>query len=280
MAYLLSESVAEDNQADGALSKISLEKPGGLRGESWMTIQTHQAQALVLGRKKTASKEAIIGLLDFGRRMRVLWLSARADDPFADWFMVQIEASMHSARSFLLEKTGHFEQVLNSMAGIDVSVAQSVEPLRLQLVFNNPYGYQGAYLVTDFDRLCRSVLTALHVGLINRKQAYKILENAGRPIRKTFELAARWKFTGVTRDDLRVKNQNAVRAIGIFGECPDPIARGEKRASISPEIPLHRPVGSPAESTAGPESTTSPDQAQAIADSEEPITVRQFECND
>ncbi len=212
------------------------EQPGGLRSETRMTIQTRQAQKIVVGRRRGKDVQPIIGLLDFGRRMKLLWLSAQADDPYADWYLLRIEQSINEAKTGIVEKKQWLDEVLNAMDGFDVGIAHSLEPIQVSIVFQNPYGYMGAYLVSDYDALCCSVFTASHIGLIDRKMANSIMAAAGKSIRRTFDLVAKWKFTGVTREDIQVKNPSGMRAIETYGECPEPILAKIKRANICPEI--------------------------------------------
>jgi hypothetical protein len=55
--------------------------PGALHGQIWLTVQTNQAQQLIHGRAGTPDKPAIIGLIGFADRLRVIWQAARHDDP-------------------------------------------------------------------------------------------------------------------------------------------------------------------------------------------------------
>ena len=155
--------------------KSPREQPGGLRSETSMTLQTRQAQKLVLGRKRSKDVEPIIGLLDFGRRMKLIWLSAEADDPYADWFLLKIEASLQEARQLVQDKSSWLDNILNDLEGFDIKMASSLQPIHVPIYFQNPYGYMGAYLVADYDALARSVFTARHIGLIDRHTAEKIL---------------------------------------------------------------------------------------------------------
>jgi len=235
MVTITEEKTEETKQVQAAPRSIA-EQPGGLRSETRMTIQTRQAQKIVVGRRKGKDIQPIIGLLDFGRRMKLLWLSAQADDPYADWYLLKIETSINDAKTVILEKTDWLDEVLNSMDGFDVGIAHSLEPIQVSIVFQNPYGYMGAYLVSDYDALCCSVFTASHIGLIDRKMANSVMDAAGRSVRRTFDMAAKWKFTGVTREDIQSQNLSGLRAIETYGECPEPILLKSKRAKISPAI--------------------------------------------
>jgi integrating conjugative element protein (TIGR03761 family) len=227
----------DDTEEKGQVAPRTIgEQPGGLRSETRMTIQTRQAQKIVVGRRSGKGVQQIIGLLNFGRRMKLLWLSAQADDPYADWYLLRIEDAINEAKVVIREKKQWLDNVLNSMEGFDVGIAHSLEPIQVSIVFQNPYGYMGAYLVADYDALCCSVFTASHIGLIDRKTANNIMGAAGKSLRRTFDLVAQWKFTGVTREDIQVKNPSGIRAIETYGECPEPVLAKTKRATISPEI--------------------------------------------
>lgn len=212
------------------------DEPGGLRNNTRMIIQTRQAQKLVTGRKRTSEASAIIGLMDFGRRMKLLWLSAEADDPYADWYLLQIENSIKEARILINEKKSWLDDVLNTMDGIEVEIAQSLKPINISIYFQNPIGYMGAYLVKDYDSLACSVFTARHIGLVDRATAESIIHVTGKAIRRTFTLVSLWKFTGVTREDLKQNNQSSVRALETFGECPEDVISKQTRAKAAPAI--------------------------------------------
>ena len=212
------------------------DEPGGLRNNTRMMIQTRQAQKLVTGRKRTREASAIIGLMDFGRRMKLLWLSAEADDPYADWYLLQIENSIKEARILINEKKSWLDDVLNTMDGIEVEIAQSLKPINISIYFQNPMGYMGAYLVKDYDSLACSVFTARHIGLVDRATAESIIHITGKAIRRTFTLVSLWKFTGVTREDLKQNNQSSVRALETFGECPEDVVSKKARARAAPAI--------------------------------------------
>ncbi|MGH9844996.1 MAG: AcaB family transcriptional regulator, partial [Blastocatellia bacterium] len=73
-------------------------QPGTLRSQVTMEIQTGLAQRLVHGRERGEGVEPIIGVIGFGQRTRALWQAAGDDDPYADWTLLKIEESIHSAK--------------------------------------------------------------------------------------------------------------------------------------------------------------------------------------
>ncbi|MEW7996295.1 MAG: AcaB family transcriptional regulator, partial [Candidatus Thiodiazotropha endolucinida] len=67
-----SETVKRDlpNDADPAVDyTTATARPGTLRGDASIVIQTRQAQKLVYGRRKTEDKAHITGLVRFGMNM-------------------------------------------------------------------------------------------------------------------------------------------------------------------------------------------------------------------
>jgi integrating conjugative element protein (TIGR03761 family) len=237
-------AILEDPKEPVVIPKTIEEQPGGLRSDTRMTIQTREAQKLVVGRRGGKGVQPIIGLLTFGRRMKLIWMAAQNDDPYADWFLLRIESSLEDAREFITEKRKWLDDVLSSLESFDISIATSLEPIVVHINFQNPYGYMGAYLIADYDALCRSVFTAIHIGLIDRKTGSSVIHSAGRAIRRTFELSAQWKLTSINREDVRVKTERALKAIALFGECPEPVLNKEKRAKIAPDIRVKtKPVG-------------------------------------
>lgn len=209
--------------------------PAPLRSEAVLRVQTRQAQKLVNGRDGNVASP-IIGLLSFGNRMRMLWQAAEHDDPYADWFLIQIEKSIEDARVLIQDKVKNLRGVLNAMENVRVDLASSLEPIEVPLQFSNPYGYMGAYLIADYDDLARAVLTGRHVAVIDRDKSQEILNGAGRAIRRTFQLVTGWRYTGVIREDLRQMNQAAARAKELMGELPQDVAEGKRRARHAPSI--------------------------------------------
>ncbi|MGB5648628.1 MAG: TIGR03761 family integrating conjugative element protein [Sedimenticolaceae bacterium] len=216
-----------------------LRQPGALRSQTSMEIQTRQAQRLVYGRRADGGKPAIFGLLRFGTMLRPIWEGAATDDPWADWCLVQIERDLLEAREALEALMAQIQKRLNSLPAMDVAVAQSVEPVKVDLTFTSPYAFMGAYLLADYDTLVRAVLTGRHVGLFDRDTAERTLREGGRIVRRAFNTAQGYKYLGVCREDVRQATQKAARASEMLGSLPQEVIDGSLRAAHAPDI---RPV--------------------------------------
>ena len=227
----------EDKVPEGkAKPSLSREQPGGLRSSMTMSIQTRLAQSMVDGRQRSEKGEQIIGLFAFGHRLKQIWLSAEANDPYADWYLVQIEEGLQRAKQLIGEKHQWIMSIMSGKEGFNINTAESNRPIEVELFFQNPYGYIGAYIIHDYDVLARMVFTAKHIGLLNSDDARIVMQEAGASIRHSFGLSMCWKFTGVTRDDLLENNLNAQRVVSQYGECPAGILSETIRAKASPII--------------------------------------------
>ncbi|MFA7667926.1 MAG: TIGR03761 family integrating conjugative element protein [Burkholderiaceae bacterium] len=230
-------SRALPDNADPAVDyKTVAERPGTLRGDACLVIQTRQAQRLVYGRKLVGQQPGIIGLVRFGMLMKRIWVSAMLDDPYADWYLLQIDETLETGRVEIRQSRNQIDELLGSARGVEITVAHSLKPARVPLQFANPYGYMGAYLVGDYDELVCAVLTARHVGLLSRDHAEQMLQRGGRLIRRTFLLPTQWKHCAVDRTDLEQNNQRAQAARAAMGELPQDVLEGTHRARHAPEI--------------------------------------------
>ena len=81
---MTTEPARTDNPSESAgetRPRTAADHPGALRNETWLTVQTRQAQRLVHGRPAADGKPAIVGLTRFSTLVRQIWTGARAGDP-------------------------------------------------------------------------------------------------------------------------------------------------------------------------------------------------------
>jgi len=225
------------DNADPAVDyATAAERPGTLRGEASLLIQTRQAQRLVYGRRQSQEQAGIIGLVRFGMLMKRIWNAAALDDPYADWFLIQVHEALEAGRTTLWAPRDQVNALLAGVDGVEITIAHSLKPVRVPLRFANPYGYMGAYLVADYDELVCAVLTARHVGLLPRDTAEQILHRGGRAIRRALLIPTQWKHCAVAREDVRQGNQRAETAREAMGELPQDVCDGTRRAGHAPAL--------------------------------------------
>ena len=208
--------------------------PGALRGQVWLTVQTRQAQRLIRGRNGNANKPAIIGLVGFADRLRVIWQAARNDDPYADWWLVKVHEALERARDLVKHEQAALDTQLEQLLALEVAVAESMKPFRIALQFANPYAYRGAQLIAEYDRFVRTLLTAHHVGLLTGAAMESLLNVCARKIRGALAIPQGYHFLNVDRAALQQGTANATRARQVMGEVPDDVMNGTHQAPLAP----------------------------------------------
>lgn len=237
----LSDPATNDDSSPTAASPAApstaeaLPSPGALRSETYLILQTRQAQRLVQGRRAEDGTPGIVGLTRFATLLRPIWNGARADDPYADWWLVRVHDAIEESERELTALKQHIGGLLRQMPGISVSVAQSVEPVRVPLAFSNPYAFRGSYLLSQYDELVRAILTARHVALLDRDRSERLLADAGRHVRRAFTAALGYRFLGINRDDLRLLTARAKQAEDEMGALPKEVLESKLRAPHAPE---------------------------------------------
>lgn len=220
------------------------ERPGALRGGAVLTLHTRQAQRLVKGRSHSAAKPAIIGLIGFANLARSVWHGARADDPFADWWMLQVHEALVQAEKALSQLALGMASCSSGMSALEVAPPSSVKPARVILNFSNPYAFRAAHLIGVLDGLTCKVLSARHVGLLTRDDAGRLLQQAGREVRRALQSPVGYRFLGVTRRDVAQGTAKASQAREAMGELPDDVLTASRRAPHAPAV-AQSPHGSP-----------------------------------
>ena len=229
------EPVTEDLSIEVNRDRTTeLVSPGALRGEIGLTLQTHQALILVQGRAPIADKPAIIGLLGFADRLRVIWGASRNDDPYADWWLIKIDAAIRSATDVIDSQQLAIAEQLSDLTAMDVAVASSEKPTRIRLRFANPYAYQAARLLARFDELICTALTASHVGLLGLNRRQQIQHSGARKLRSLFMLPQAYRLMGLDRTTVRARSGRTNEARQKMGELPADILNGERRAAFAP----------------------------------------------
>ena len=208
--------------------------PGALRGQVWLSLQTRQALQLVRGRNAAGDRPAILGLVQFAERLRLIWQAAREDDPWADWWLIRIHEAIEASARHLQDHTTELEALLARDPAMEVAVASSARPSRVSLQFANPYAYRGARLLAQFDALVCLVLTARRVGLLDSEASHQVIRSAGHKLRSIFTAVHAYRFTGASRESLAHDDEKSDAARAAMGEVPDAIVRREQCAPITP----------------------------------------------
>lgn len=222
-------------RAPVATERGLVDTPGALRSEIWLTLQTRHVQQVFTGRKATPEKPYILGLTRFSAILSQLQVCVDADDPYADWWLIKVEEALQQAAREVKVLRQRVEQQLSSTPGMEVKIAESLHAIRVPLKFRNPFAYSAARILADVDTLVRAVLTARHIGLMDRREAERCLALGTRALRRAMGTALGYKYEGVKRQDIREGNAQAQKARERMGEVPPEVLDGSRRARYAPE---------------------------------------------
>jgi integrating conjugative element protein (TIGR03761 family) len=211
----------------------STPQAGSLRNQASLVIQTRQAQFLLEGR---AGSRGILGLMRFSHIVGDVWRAAQQDDPYADWMLLRVEEAVEKGRAFIAEKNRALGKSLNSLGALRIELANSRQPAIVELGFGTPFGFMGAYLLSDFDELARSALSAQHCALLDRDRAALLIRAGGNAVRRVYQLPTVWKRTGLTREAVRQGTDAAVNAAQLMGKLPDEVLALKRRSKYAPAI--------------------------------------------
>jgi integrating conjugative element protein (TIGR03761 family) len=233
---MIEQATPYTSSSDDAVNSLAKNDgaPGVLRGEVWLTVQSRHAQRLILGRAASLDKPAIIGLVGFADRLRVIWNAARADDPYADWWLIKIDEALERARQRIKKERAALDECIEQQSALQIKVATAEKPYRVQLQFANPYAYWGAHLIAEFDTTARTVLTAKHVGLISSVLAEQSLRGCGGAIRSLFAVPQGYRMLRIDRGAVKAGGETAKQAADLMGELPQAVLLGEQSAALTP----------------------------------------------
>lgn len=214
-----------------------------LRGNIHLVLMSRQAQRLVQGRSGHVEEHrvvpAIIGLFKFAAMLRLIWVGATKNDPYADFWMLKVDHALEKAQKDIEELRAQIDQAFTSVPGeVNVELARSPSPMELSLRFANPYAFTGAYLLGQYDNLVRQTLTARHVGIISHTEALQCLATGGRHMRRAYMSASGYRYLGLSREDMLANNARAEQAREQMGGIPEAIVLGTLRAPHAPPVLL------------------------------------------
>ncbi|WP_060545226.1 PFL_4669 family integrating conjugative element protein [Pseudomonas sp. NBRC 111136] len=210
---------------------------GSLRSSITLTLHTHHAARLWQGRSPRDGVHPILGMPGYIAVTNLLKQASSQDDPYADWFMLQLEEKLLQAKAqirTLTQQVSHVERALPPQ--VDVGDNLNIHPVTLPLFIGSQLGFLAIYLLTDYDVLVRRVLLAHHTALIGRMDMESWIDGGAHVLRSLLGLAQHYRVAGVSRDDMAANNARAREAIDKFGLPPQDILEGARRSQFAPPI--------------------------------------------
>ena len=207
-----------------------------LRSNVWITLRTKVAHQLLRGRNVTG-KHRIAGLFQFAERLRQIAREVVAGDPFADWWLIKVDQGIDRAETQVREAQQELSNLFEELEALHAEPAPSEDQVQVRLVFAVPAAYRAALALAAFDCFVRDVLTAKHVGLIERRAVSELLFPLQRRMRMLFNLPSAYRKTGITRAKYLAEGAEVERAKSLMGPVPFDVLMRERRSPSAP--PLH-----------------------------------------
>ncbi len=226
--------MSDENNLDGT-QQID-RKRFGLRSEVSINLHSYAARNAFDGRRAEGNRAAIIGINRFAGAVKQIFHDARADDPWADWWLIRIDGAVEQAKNKMHALRQEFADHYPETPDINVNDAIALAPQSRALSFASPHAYRMAYMLVDYDKLCCSVLTLAHIGLMTQAEKLRYLHVGGKIIKSALTSAVGFRHQGVTRNDLIANNPRAQKAKQLMGEVPQDIVDLKRRSPYAPKL--------------------------------------------
>ncbi len=226
---------------DETSKRLDVDLPGPLQCDVVMTLHSREAYKLFAGRQQVGDKAnnkdfSVNNLKKFAKKMNAIWFAAQNNDPFADWCLYRIEQKMEEIESLMTAEQMKLEELLKCASPLQINSALSVKPVNITLSFANPFTYQTADLIAQYDKLACMALAADHIRFNDRGAKNAYIYTPAKRIRKLFMMASDWKPSRVTRDTYDPATADTRKAEAAMGILPKAFLDKSLRAKISPYI--------------------------------------------
>lgn len=214
------------------------QQPSALKIVLDLTLDTKEATNLFYGRKKIANHNVIIGLEMFAHRVKSINNAARNDDPYADYFLLEIEEALSVANNSLDE----IEQDLDTLTDtslLKVDKGSSNTPIKLKTNYSAVYANLALELLKKSDRIFYKIHILAHLGIYTRAEKNTKIASIKTLMRRTFLSQQGYRFLAINRKDIELMTARGSEAkVAMrFTEDLDPkIVSKERRAKHAPNI--------------------------------------------
>jgi len=193
----------------------------------YLNIRTAVAGRLVKGRPRSDGKPAILGLLGFADRLRLVWDEANKTDPFARWWLCKVERAILESDSYLQADRAEMAKRIGDTGSLSLDPGAGRTCERIPLRFTCPYAYWAARLVGDLDELIIKLDLATRLGIELKSASARTRQAAERAIRRCFCSVQGYAAYGVTDSALADAQPSARDAEKALGKVPPAILSGD-----------------------------------------------------
>jgi integrating conjugative element protein (TIGR03761 family) len=175
-----------------------------------------------------------MGLLQFAKSVQLIWQAAKGDDPYAEWYLMQIYEQITLLKEEVKKAEALCQEKFAQLRGLEVQVMDNLKPIKLPLRFATPFGYMAAYLIADLDYFFRQANILKRLGIL--LEGKQIPVYFVQKMHMLFAHARLWQYTGITRKDIKENNQLAQKAKELMGALPEPILNNQFQFMFLPRI--------------------------------------------
>ena len=152
-----------------------------------------------------------------------------ASNPYAWWWLTKTEDAHATAQSKIKLELEILYKALDADSELDVHLAASDFPSRIDLNFACPYAYWGARVLKSFDDLILAATTAESLGLRPGAAHMEKRSRCERSIRALFASAQGFRSIAVCVDDIKNGTDAATQARELMGPLPIDVGNGRRR---------------------------------------------------
>jgi integrating conjugative element protein (TIGR03761 family) len=214
------------------------------------TIQLITNVALFLwnGRERTENKAYIMSMPELLRRVRNMESAIQQDDPWADKTYLALQEAIDEAEHAFQAKKEELEAVVEQgHSRISFPSAVTKSPVEREIVDHSRLGFRVLEVLALADDTARLILEAQHRGRIDAREKVLLVKSVESIFRAMMSHVSKWRYFGVTRDDVAGNTQPAQKAKAAFGEIEQEYLDGSLRSKFAPELPKKRQKVSQAE---------------------------------
>lgn len=199
-------------------------------------LHTPLAIALFHGSWKNINR---VGVRQYAHFLSDVCEASKADDPYADWFLLQSFNEMNKIKFFLKDLENRCHAKLKTVRGVELSLISN--PITIPLIFRTPFSFMAAYLLADLDYVIRQLMTLRKKGISLDEGI--TFDQLATQFRSCIHSAMKWKKTGITRKDIKEKTDHYLKLendLKEFDRLPDEVLNKEIRFEFLPNFQVGR----------------------------------------
>lgn len=195
-------------------------------------LHTKEAAQLFYGRDED-DHEKIIGLVAFAKKMQIIDAAAVQDDPYADYFLIEIEKRIKECD----RKLDDYLSELGGRYAIDDINYKSEKTLDLTTQFSSPAANLALSLLQKSDKLFLLIIALTHIAVLTIQDKFKMMREVKRLIRSTFLSFRGYRYLGITRKDVELMTVRGIQAKELMQvELSQEILNRTNRANVAKPI--------------------------------------------